>query len=428
MAAGASAAAGSVLIGRISERWHQVIQKPNERVKDALIWTLYMAPRDADGESWTEEYLKLIREKILSGQQFTPGQFAEWVTTGSNQWRRKLQLLGNDYLQLIPLANWLSPGENQSFQWLHPDGIFVRDLAIEGRRKITTGLVGSGKTESAIWDAEQLAKLKDDLVTQGPASWFARSRRSRVQARIQGQDEEVEESQLDAGQPMKRLGLWDARGIGFVANFSIRDNQDGRFSPIKDRWKVHPTFSGMLKLIAENLRRGIFTHFITDEAGLSIDRNLATSYIMKTWKDLGRMTRKVNVSWHLLTQHEKTDFDDDMLNDSTCFVRMIGKENGKGPKGSFYTIPGALNDEYLTDIPRCVSGFDTADTPGTIVDVRMGDVVNYMARRQSEVEAKGNVWGVSDRVDALLEGLRKFALSEEEMYEISRNKMGRLVA
>ena len=423
-------ATANVYVDDISGRWHEVMWGPVLPVKDALIWTMYMAPRDVDGEDWTTRTQQRIQERIVGGKQFTPNEFVAWVTEASNQWRKKLQSLGNDYIQLIPLHRYLFPGQRSRAFSDHPWPRFVRDLTIEGRRQIVTGFVGAGKTEYSVWTYEQLSWLKHDLDMWGPASQFAYLTRGVSTERFHDQPEELAESRLGAGQPVEQLGLRYARGIQAIANFSIGDKDGSRPSPIKDEWRVSVTFSGMLRLAGrKGLAKGLMGHVITDEAGLTIDRNLATSYIMKTWKDFGRILRKLNLSWTLLTQHEKTDFDDDMVNDSTTFVRLERREDGgKGPKGGFFTVPGFLRDHWLEDIPRCKSHFETTDVPSTIVDVRLGDVVNYMARRQSEVEAKGLPWGVMDRVNALDEGLAKFALSEGEMDELSRKKMGRLVA
>jgi hypothetical protein len=414
----------------VGRRLHEMIVRTwPEPAKSALVWSMYIAPRDEEGNEWTELKMAMLQDLIDQGRQMNQDQFREWTRGVANQWRRKLQSMGTDYLQLIPLVNWLRPGENESYFWKWQPAMYVRDLSVEGRKAITAGLVGSGKTNWSIWCAEQLARLKDGLRDEGPASVFAQIRRSTVREGYRRDPEEVEEAQLGPGEPIKSLGLYNATDVGFVSNFSIRDRANGTPSPIKSRWKVAATFSGILRLIGENLRAGKFTHTIIDEAGTSIDRNLSTSYQMKTWRDFFRLGRKLNGSANLLTQHEKTDFPDDVLDDATCFTRLIPRDDAKGPKGGYFNVPGFLNDEYLTDIPRSVTDFATDKTPGTIIDVRMGDIVNYMARREVEYESTTQKeWGVAERVDALFDGIGKLALSEGEMDEISRKRMGRMVA
>lgn len=419
----------SATISRVMSRWHEIILGPKIPVREALIWTMYIAANDKDGESWTRTNIELLRDKMHLQEQMTEAEFQYWVTGGSEQLRRKLQNLGTDYLQLIPLANWLVPGDNESYFWKWQPALYIRDLSIEGRKAITSGLVGSGKTMWSVYCAEQLARLKDGLRDEGPASVFAQIRRSTARTRYAKNPEEAEESQLPAGEPIKQLGLYHATDIGFVANFSIRDRVKGIPSPIRDRWRVAVTFSGILRRIGENLLAGKFTHVPIDEAGTSIDRNLSTSYQMRTWRDFFRLARKLNASAHLLTQHEKTDFPDDVLDDATCFTRLIAREDNRGPKGGFFSVPSFLNDEYMTDIPRAVTDYATDKTPGTIIDVRMGDVVNYMARREVEYEEKEKrEWGVKERVEALFDGIKSFEMTEEQMDDITRKKMGQLIA
>ena len=430
MPEGVREASMSSTVERVAARWHDVMTRmPNLPARDALVWTMYIAPRDDEGNDWTETKMRMLQDKIDSGEQMTTGDFREWSRSASNQWRRKLQSMGTDFLQLVPLLNWLNPGENETHFWKYQPAMYVRDLAVEGRRMITTGRVGSGKTMWSIWCAEQLAHLKDGLQSEGAASVFAQMRRSTARARHRLEPEEMEEAQMAKGEPIKQLGLYHSTGFWVVSNFSVRNRDERAPSILRDRWDVSATFSGILKRIGQRFKTGGFIHVPIDEAGGSIDRNMSTSYQMKTWRDFFRVCRKLNTSVNLLTQHEQTDFPDDVLDDATGFVRMIARDDAKGPKGAYLSVPGFLNEEYMTDIPRAVTDFATDKTPGTIIDVRMGDIVNYMARREVEFESStGKEWGVSERVDALMEGIEKHALSEQEMDEISRGRMRRMAS
>jgi hypothetical protein len=425
-AAEASIASDVQLIAR---KWREVGRLPNIDVSSALDWTMSIAPRDPDGESWTTSYEDLLNDKLLLRQKLTEEEFRTWYKGGSTQWRRKQQTLGTDWLQLKSLLDWLYPGEHDTHFWKWQPAMFVRDLTVEGRRAITSGMVGSGKTNWSIWCAEQLFELIEGKKRFGPQSVFSQIRPFTSRERYKAEPEELKESRLDPGNPMESLGLFNARRLGVASNFSIRDRMRGAPSPIKDVWDVSPLFSGILRIIGKNLREGAFNHAIIDEAGNTIDKNLQTSNQMKTWRDFFRVSRKLNVSVHLLTQRDETDFPDDMLSDSTCFTTLIPRDDNKGPKEGFFTVPGFLNRARLTDIPLAVTDYATSKTPGVIVDVRMGDIVNYMARRETDYEVREKKeWGIAERVDALEEAIGKFALSESEMDEISRRKMRGIAA
>lgn len=394
------------LSGRMNDMVFELDTIPVER---AIVWTTFVGDGDQRDPDWGKPIVKDLREMRQRGIFLLPAHvFNAWKYPMYDKWSKKVSRLGQNYLQLVPVHEYEFPERSSDHYYTWNPAMFVKELGFEGRSMIIFGPVGSGKTERATANCEGLNELKEGQRREGSRSVFAQIRREKVHREFAINPVEKE------GGPVARLGLWDARDIQFVANYSIYDRSPELPSPIKAKWHREELESSTLLKIAEGMEKGLFTHMVTDEAGMKLDRNRITSRIVTALRGKRRFIRKFDCSWQLLTQHEKTDLPDDVVEDATCIVRLLQPKEGP-PKRGIFTIPGLMKERRLRDIPQAISRFDTGETPTLIVDLDVGTVVDYAALKQGEAERAGEEWGIAQRARCIKEACLKFRASAQDM-------------
>lgn len=392
------------VIGDLMQRFAEMGRSPYPPSADRLLrWTL-LAGRNPE---WVADNARDLRLISKAGMSVKRQEFERWYHSIQNEISRPTssgETLSDWYDRLRRLHALEFPTYRDEPYWRWADET-RSEMVNEGRGEMYFGLPRAGKTATCVLSCERDARLKDEQIAHGSRSTLAQMVGKKIgKGGTPDSDPDPDPS---------HLGLWYARDLRFISNFTVYDDpRTGVKSPIKDRWVRCMDLSEFLLKTADCEERGYFVRWIIDEGGFAVDKFTQGSEKVKAIVGTTRVMGKLNgtISW--ITQFGPDDFPKELVKSAETKWMLASPHRGRAQGRATVTVPGSpLHERVITDIPLPVSGFDTTDRPALRADIRMKDAMEFMSLQRQKFESTvGAVWGRMERAqslrDAVAEQLR----------------------
>lgn len=386
------------IIGDLMQRFREMWNKPPPSAGRLLRWTL-SAGRD---NLWVEENAKDLRVREKSGLPITQDEFDTWKHSMQHELTRPSlagESLSDWYDRLRRLHGFEFPTYRDEPFYRHRWDM-CREMVFAGRGAMILGLSGSGKTAAATVLAESNSALKAEQILYGAKSTLALMIGKKVGRG--GRPDSPPDPNPD------HLGLWYARDICFISNYSVFDDpKSGIPSPIASRWHRRGKLSGVFYQLADVEEAGDFAVVFVDEGGFAADKFTQGSERVKAIIGTTRVVRGYNASMVWLSQYGVDDFPKELGKSAETRWLLPPPKGDKAQGKATVTVPGTgLHERVITDIPLPVSGFDTKEKPVLDPDVSVKEILEFISTRREEWErTKKEPWARHERAQALREAV-----------------------
>ena len=309
--------------------------------------------------------------------------------------------------------------------------VFVKDGTVTGGTTIVSGPKGSGKTEYAALDMSIIANLKKGQDELGRESDFAMIRRgaSRFLRPMDdpldqeddghAPDEPVRASDMVTTSPNvpalnpKKLDLYNASGVGFPTNMTIRNK-----GPLAGKVQFGGRISDVLLDTIKNDERNVFSRIAIDEFGIAANKRRGNTTANWIILQFVQTHRKLRSSLLIVAQSEEHQVPAEITEAAQTKIEKVSLQN---LDEALITVSGMFQQQRFRDVPPSPSSPDTQSQASFAPDITPTVIWEAVAAEQRAAILAGREWSHADE----LREAREFILKNRaSLQEIAEGKSG----